>query len=195
MFLFSHSVVSNSLRPHGMHHTRLSCPLLSPKLCSNSCPLGQWCHPTISFSIRSPLLPSIFPSIRVFFQWVSFSHQVAKVLELQLSISPSNEYSGLISFRGWLVWALSCPSNSSPASQLKSISSSALSSECAAFYIQKGLPGIVFSFSWRKLQDSIVCLLFWREILAHSQLLNSWKFFQCDRPLNLCRVYLQPLGT
>ena len=45
------------------------------------------------------LLTSIFPSVRVFFQWVSSSHKVAKVLELQLSISPSNEYSGFIFFR------------------------------------------------------------------------------------------------
>ena len=51
------------------------------------------CHPL--------LLPSLFPSIRVSFKWVSSLHQVAKVLELQLT--PSNEYSGLISFRiDWL---------------------------------------------------------------------------------------------
>ena len=45
------------------------------------------------------LLPSVFPSIRVFFQWVGSLHQVVKVLELQLHISLSNEYSELISFR------------------------------------------------------------------------------------------------
>ena len=50
------------------------------------------CHPLL-------LLPSIFPSIRFFSQWVSSLHQVAKVMELSFSISPSNEYSGLISFR------------------------------------------------------------------------------------------------
>ena len=45
------------------------------------------------------LLPSIFPSIRGFFQGVSSLHQMAKVLQLQLQLSPSNEYLGLISFR------------------------------------------------------------------------------------------------
>ena len=45
------------------------------------------------------LLPSVFPSTRVFSQWVGSSHQVAKGLELQLQYSPSNEYSGLVSFR------------------------------------------------------------------------------------------------
>ena len=82
--LFSPSVVSNSLRPHGLRHSRLPCPSPSPGACSNSCPLSQWCHPSISSSVCCPLLllPSIFPSIRVF---SSSSHQVAKVLlELQL---------------------------------------------------------------------------------------------------------------
>ena len=48
---FSHSVVSNSLRPQGLQHTRLSCPSPTPRVCSNSCPLSQWCHPTILFSV------------------------------------------------------------------------------------------------------------------------------------------------
>ena len=42
--LFSGSVVSDSLRPHGLHHARLPCPSLSPRVCSDSCPLSQWCH-------------------------------------------------------------------------------------------------------------------------------------------------------
>ena len=45
------SVVSDSLWPHGLQHTRLSCPSPSPKTCSSSCPLSQWYHPTISFFI------------------------------------------------------------------------------------------------------------------------------------------------
>ena len=49
--LFSHSVVSDSLWPHGLQHTRLPCPSLSPGACSNSCPLSWWCHPTISSSV------------------------------------------------------------------------------------------------------------------------------------------------
>ena len=49
--LFSRSVVSNSLQPHGLQHARLPCPPLSPGACSNSCPLSQWCHPTISSSV------------------------------------------------------------------------------------------------------------------------------------------------
>ena len=48
---FSHSVVSDSLRPRGLQHTRLPCPSPTPGVYSNSCPLSWWCHPTISFSV------------------------------------------------------------------------------------------------------------------------------------------------
>ena len=49
--LFSHSVASDSLRPHRLQHTRLPCPSLTPGACSNSCPLSWWCHLTISSSV------------------------------------------------------------------------------------------------------------------------------------------------
>ena len=48
---FTHSVVSNSLQPHGLQHARLPCPSSTPGACSNSGPLSQWCHPTISSSV------------------------------------------------------------------------------------------------------------------------------------------------
>ena len=48
---FSHSVVSNSWWPHGLQHSRLPCSSPTPGVCSDSCPLSQWCHPTISCSV------------------------------------------------------------------------------------------------------------------------------------------------
>ena len=48
---FSCSVVSDSLRPHGLQHARIPCPSPTPRACSNSCPLSWWCHPTISSSV------------------------------------------------------------------------------------------------------------------------------------------------
>ena len=51
MFLFSCTVVSDFLWPHGLQHTRLPCPSPSPGACSNSCPLSWCCHPTISSSV------------------------------------------------------------------------------------------------------------------------------------------------
>ena len=55
LLLFSRSVISDSLWPRGLQHTRLPCPSSSPGACSNSCPLSQWCHPTISSSVASCL--------------------------------------------------------------------------------------------------------------------------------------------
>ena len=100
---FSRSVVSDSLRPHVLPHPRLLYPLPTPKACSNSCPLSRWCHPTISSSVIpfSSVL-QFFPA-QSLFKWVSSSHHMAKVLEFSFSISPSNEYSGVVSFRmDWL---------------------------------------------------------------------------------------------
>ena len=51
LLLFSHSVMSDSLRPHGLQHTRLPCPSPTPRACSNSCASSWWCHPTISSSV------------------------------------------------------------------------------------------------------------------------------------------------
>ena len=51
LLLLSRSVMSDSLQPYGLQHGRLPCPLLSPGACSNSGPLSQWCHPTISSSV------------------------------------------------------------------------------------------------------------------------------------------------
>ena len=48
---FSHSVVSDSLQPHVLQHTSPSCTSPTPGVYSNSCPLGRWCHPTISSSV------------------------------------------------------------------------------------------------------------------------------------------------
>ena len=50
---FSRSVVSDSWWPHGLQHTRLPCPSPTPGVCSNSCPLHRWCHPTISSFVVS----------------------------------------------------------------------------------------------------------------------------------------------
>ena len=88
--------MSDSLWPQGLQHTRPPCPSPAPWACSNSCPSSQWCHPTIS-SCRRLLLPSTFPSIRGFFSNESVLH-IRWPKYWNFTISPSNEYSGLISF-------------------------------------------------------------------------------------------------
>ena len=81
---FSHSVMSNSLPPHGLQHARLPCPSPTPRACSNSCPSNRWCHPNISSSAIpfSSCLQS-FPALGSF-QMSQASHQVARVLQIQL---------------------------------------------------------------------------------------------------------------
>ena len=88
------SVMSNSLQPHGLQHARLPCPLPFHGVCWNSYP----CNHLI---LRCPLLllPSIFPSIRVFSSESPLRIRWPKYWSFSFSISPSNEYSGLISFR------------------------------------------------------------------------------------------------
>ena len=107
MYVSIRSVQSQScttLWPHGLKHTRLPCPSPTPGACPNSCPLSQWCHPTISSSIVPfLLLLSIFPSIRVFPNESVLLIWWPKYQSFSFSISPSSEYSGLISFRmDWL---------------------------------------------------------------------------------------------
>ena len=101
---FSCSVVSNSLRPHGLQHTRPPCPSPSPRVYSNSCTLSWWCHPTISSSVItfSSHLQS-FPTIRVFSNESVLLLRWPKYWSFSFSISPSSEYPGLMSFRmDWL---------------------------------------------------------------------------------------------
>ena len=96
---FSCSAVSNSLQPHGLQHSRLPCPSSTPGVYSNSCPLSQWCYPTVSSSVILLLLPSIIPSIRVFSNESVLCIRWPKHWSFSFSISPPNEYLGLISFR------------------------------------------------------------------------------------------------
>ena len=101
---FSCSVVSDSLQPHGLQHTRPPCPSPTPGVYPNSCPLSLWCHPTISSSVIpfSSCLQS-FPASGFFFSESVLHIRWPKYWSFSFSISPSNEYSGLISFRmDWL---------------------------------------------------------------------------------------------
>ena len=100
---FSHSVVSESLWPHGLQHARPPCPSPTPEVYTNSRPLIRWCHPTISssvvsFSFRLQSFPaSVFSNESVLYiRW-------PKYWSFSFSINPFHEYSGLISFRmDWL---------------------------------------------------------------------------------------------
>jgi len=96
--------MSDSLPPHGLQYSRLPCPSQTPRAYSNSCPLSWWCHPTISSSVVpfSSRLQS-FPASGYFPMRQCFASGGQSIGSFSFSISPPNEYSGLISFRmDWL---------------------------------------------------------------------------------------------
>ena len=95
---FSSSVVSDTLRPHGLQHTRLPCPSPTLKAFSNLCPLSRWCHPTISSPVVPFSCPQSFPA-SVFSSESALHIRWPEYWGFSFSISPSNEYSGLVSFR------------------------------------------------------------------------------------------------
>ena len=96
---FSPSVVSNSLLPHGLQYVRFPCPSPTPRACSNSCPLESVMPYNHFILWPLLLLPSVFPSIRVFSNESVLHFRWPKYRSFSFSISPSNEYSGLIFFR------------------------------------------------------------------------------------------------
>ena len=99
---FTESWSSPTLWPHGLQYGRPPCPSWYPGVCSHSCRLSQWCYLTISFSatlFSFCLQSSVFPSIRVFSHESALHIRSPKYWNFSFNINPSNEYSGLISFR------------------------------------------------------------------------------------------------
>ena len=124
------SVVSDSLRPHGLQHPRLPCPSPTPGACTNSCPLSRWCPPTISSSVVpfSSRLQS-FPASGSF-PMTQFFTSGGNILELQLQHQHFQWIFRTDFLSDGLVWSPCSPRDSqesSPTPQFKSINSSALS--------------------------------------------------------------------
>ena len=88
--------MSDSVWPHGLQDAKLPYPSPSPRVCTNACSLSQWYHPTILSSVT---LFSVSPSIRVISNMSALHIRWPKYWSFSFSISPSNEYSGLTSFR------------------------------------------------------------------------------------------------
>ena len=113
--------MSDSLRPHGLQHTRPLCPSPTPGAYSNSCPSSQWCHPTISSSVIpfSSQLQS-FPASRSFQMSQLFTSGGQSIgVSASASVLPMN-------IQDWLVWSPCGPQDSqesSPTPQFKNINS------------------------------------------------------------------------
>ena len=129
---FSHSVMADSLRSHGLQHARPPCPSPTRELAQTHV---HWVSDAIQLS--HPLSSSSPPPFNLsqhqgLFQWVSSSHQVSNILELQLQYQSFNEYSGLISFStGWFDFLAV---QGTPKSLLQHHSSKASTLRCWAFF-------------------------------------------------------------
>ena len=121
--------------PHEPQHARPPCPSPTPRVHPKPCPSSWWCHPTISSSNVYPLLllPLIFPSISVFSNESVLCIRWPKYWSFSFSISPSSEYSGLISFR--MDWLDLLAVQGSLKSLLQHHSSKASILWCSAFFV------------------------------------------------------------
>ena len=123
---FSCSVISNSLQPHEPQHTRLPCPSPTPGVYPNSCPLSQWCHPTISSSVVPfSSHPQSFPasgSFQMSQRFASGGQSIGVSASASVLLMNTQDWSPL----GWTGWISLSPRDSqesSPTPQFKSINS------------------------------------------------------------------------
>ena len=123
--------MSNSLQPYEPQHARPPCPSLTPRVHPNPRPSSQWCHPAISSSVVPFSLPPNPPSIRVFSNESTLPMRWSKYWSF--SISPSNEYLGLISFR--MEWLDLLAVQGTLKSLLQHHSSKAWVLQCSAYFI------------------------------------------------------------
>ena len=159
MKLFSHSVMSNSFRPHGLQHSRLPCPLPSPGFCSNSNPLSQWCHLTISSSVIPFLYLQSFP--------VSGSFPVSQFLAPG-GQSTEVSASALVlpmTIQDWFPLGLTPCSPGTLKSLLQQHSSKVSILQCSAFFIvQLSHPymttGKTIALTWWTFVGKVMSLLF-----------------------------------
>ena len=157
--------MSNSLQPHGLQHDRLPCPSLSPRVRSDLCPLNRWCCLTIS----SPAAPfsfclQSFPASGSFLMSQLVTSRDQSIKAFSLSISPSSEYSGLISFR--IDWFDPLTVQGTLKSLLQHNSSKASILQCSAFFMAQHpymTTGKTIALTRRILVGNVMSLLF-----------NSW---------------------
>ena len=150
---FSHSVVSNSLRPHESQHVRPPCPSPTPGVHSNSYPSSCWCPSHLILCRPLLLLPPIPLSIRVFSNEWTLRMRWPKYWSFSLSISPSNEHPGLVSFR--MDWLDLLAVQGTLKSLLQHQSSKASILRHSAFFtVQLSHPYITSVYLWPNPQES-----------------------------------------
>ena len=130
---FSHSIMSDSLRPHELQHARPPCPFPTPAVHSDSRPLSRWCHPAVSSYHPLLLLPPVPPSIRDFSNESTLRMRWPKYWSFSFSIIPSKEHPRLTAFR--MDWLDLLAAQGTLKSLLQHHNSKASILRCSAFYI------------------------------------------------------------
>ena len=160
---FSHSVVSESLWPHGLQHARPLCPSPTPRIYSNSCPLSWWYHPTISssvvpFSSCHQSLPAsgYFPVSQLF---ASRGQSIGVSASASVLSMNTQDWFPL----GWTVGSPFCPRDSQESSPTPSLKATIL--WCSAFFtVQLSHPymttGKNIALTRQTFVGKVICLLF-----------------------------------
>ena len=161
---FSCSVMSDSLQPHELQHTRPPCPSPTPRVYPDSCPLSRWCHLTISSS-DVPFTSHLqsFPASGSFLNESALHIRWPKYWSFSFSISASNEHPGLISFRMDLLDLLAVKGTLKSLLQYHSSKASIL--WCSPFFIvQLSHPymttGRTIAFTRWTFDDKVMSLIF-----------------------------------
>ena len=179
---FSHSVVSDSLQPHGLQHTRLPCASSTPGACSNSSPSSLWCHPTISSSVPLFLLPQSFPASGSFLMNQLFTSGVQSIgASASASVLPKH-IQGLFPSR-LAIWSLCCSWDSqecSPAPQFGSINSLTLRKRTSlVFLVYRGhlFAQMVGSFRKVSMLSFFSCVSLGRFFFLEQRIQGSHLFY------------------
>ena len=183
--------MSDSLGPHGWQLTGLFCPPLSPRVCSNWCPLSWWCYLTISSVYLFSFCLQSFPA-SVFSNQLALRIRRPKYWSFSFSISPSNEYSGLISFRIDCLYLLAGQGTLKSLPQHHSLKASVLR-HSAVFMVQLSHPymttrktmawiihtfvGEVMSLLFNTLPRFVIAFLPRHRKVLNSLIWDVWLFF------------------
>ena len=161
---FSCSVMSDSLWPHELQHTRTPYPTTTPRVHPDLCLLNPWCHPTISSSVVPfSSCPQPFPASGSFQKSQLFTFRWPKYWGFSFNISPTNEHPGLISFR--IYWMDLLAVQGTLKSLLQHHSSKPSILWCSAFFlVQPSLPymttGKTIALTRQNFGDKVMSLLF-----------------------------------
>ena len=156
LLLFSHSVISYSLWPYGMQPARLPGPSLSPRACSNSSPLSQWCHPTVSSSVITfSSCPQSLPASESFPMSRLFASGGQR-LELQL-LRQSFQWIVRTDFLyDWLVWFPCSPRNSKSLQHHGSKALAPSFKSIKSFSVQPSLWSTCHTHTWLVKNSSLI---------------------------------------